>query len=1579
MAVPNRWVYRIQYRDFYDRLTQVAILSINSRPIKDLKGTNAPLIFSADTTDDDVFSPIQSVTAYVKVFSETNFQFSEFTNANPFDWGLEVYKDLKLIFKGYLAPGVFTQPYLVAPVPVELAFNDGLAILKQVPFLQDDGTFYEGKKSLLEIIRLCLYKLPSRLRINTAVYIKEQQQANNGEVSQNQTFNVLEEIYVDAQIFKDVDNEELIELSCYDVLSRILKPFGCQLKQDLGEWWITQILHTEKTAELQWAYRTFDVNGNLTNARRRLDWKNNIVKPTSNPLAANESIQVTTSRTLNMLDPFQQVKVTQKLGRQTAGIAGADFDNPFSWLDNNTLEKWTNRNVDVQRFELFGKSNLSTGFRETLVETTETTDEGLTLSGGRNSEGSSFIADRYLKSEDIFIDNKFQGQGLVLKVTYSAMQVQQYVTVRDIRASRRSRIVNIPYRAIHFLVTLQSSNGVLYYLNPDGYFQRALTKRDSNNNLVTGVRVLPKLVLEEDKAEVDGTEPVQTFTINNLEQFSFNFFLGKNARTRDSSFVLIGTNRNRTHTAREDNQLVGGGLARQPRSGPRRAAPRGAVRDLNESVADGRMKLNIWLFPGEKCDLYIEKIELSPQARVTAETTCINTEVEQFAAEVFNYEIQLGDYTKDVALGETLFENYLFYYDGTNYNLTENWNSVNIAGQSLCDLLNFQISSNKTTPRQELTLELKTKATFMSYFVETIGTGSTYVISRFNYDDRHCQIGVTLSELFGTIPPAQDVPSQVLVVNATGLQIDRVTINWQSPLSDGGTPILYYRLYRLQPPALNYQLLHQTAGATILTYTDDGLMADTLYRYYVVAVNSNGESNIGTIVSITTKENPLTAVRNFSASSPTPSSILLTWTEPEFGIPVSSYSLVRQDTEPRGPASTPGQIFIAEREIATIDGTATSYLDTSSIAESSSYLYYIQPNNVFGAGPRSNNVIVFTDSTTATVPGKPDFIEVMILNAEIYLQFFNFGNNDGGSPVLYYNVYRSTTSGSGYSKIGESINPEWYDFDVVANTQYYYVVTAVNRIGESVFSDQVTTNSFSGPAVRGPINFTATINSSTSVTLNWERPGGGLYSVSQIFRQQASLEFQVLETVTNDSNYTDTTVIPNVEYTYWVRGIEGFDIAGIDISLFSNPIKVITGPVPAAPRSFDVTVNSPTNLTMTWLQPANYNPDGTTANPDFSDLVGYQVLRRLVNTLSVLHTYPVTPNLLTLNITDHPADAETYYYTVRAENEVGSGPESNIELVITDEGVLVAPSNLTVLQVGNNVKLDWQNPVYEGVVESFVINRVNAGGGTTLQTFNNNGTATTYLDIDVATNPGLYRYQIAAARQPAGFGRGTFTSLVDINVVDINLPPQLEFTGSFSTIRHFGQTGIAPVLKITGGQGQFTFKWQHWLNSNRSSTLISEEQLVNITSQPLFITLNTVYRNRADTADDTWSYELVNGAGYTISNNRVTSLQLSKKVAVSVQDPFAIRELPGGEIELNWNTIIDPAATVQDGYFIRRSDGFGANSRILDFVNINRTTYVDVNPPLSSFLTYTIQATSNRNIDQETHLSLPSRDLPWFN
>ncbi|MFX0172996.1 MAG: alpha/beta fold hydrolase [Candidatus Hodarchaeota archaeon] len=64
--------------------------------------------------------------------------------------------------------------------------------------------------------------------------------------------------------------------------------------------------------------------------------------------------------------------------------------------------------------------------------------------------------------------------------------------------------------------------------------------------------------------------------------------------------------------------------------------------------------------------------------------------------------------------------------------------------------------------------------------------------------------------------------------------------------------------------------------------------------------------------------------------------------------------------------------------------------------------------------------------------------------------------DDGGAPITGYKIYRAASSGDPYSLIGSSITLSYIDLTVTNGETYYYVVTAINRQGESEYSNEVS-------------------------------------------------------------------------------------------------------------------------------------------------------------------------------------------------------------------------------------------------------------------------------------------------------------------------------------------------------------------------------------------------------------------------------------------------------------------------------------------------------------------------------------------
>ena len=103
------------------------------------------------------------------------------------------------------------------------------------------------------------------------------------------------------------------------------------------------------------------------------------------------------------------------------------------------------------------------------------------------------------------------------------------------------------------------------------------------------------------------------------------------------------------------------------------------------------------------------------------------------------------------------------------------------------------------------------------------------------------------------------------------------------------------------------------------------------------------------------------------------------------------------------------------------------------------------------AGESANSAEVNTTPTAPqTAPSTPTNLQATGGNAQISLAW------SASTGATSYNVKRSTTSGGPYSKISAPTTTSYTDTGLTNGTKYFYVVSAVNSVGESANSSQAS-------------------------------------------------------------------------------------------------------------------------------------------------------------------------------------------------------------------------------------------------------------------------------------------------------------------------------------------------------------------------------------------------------------------------------------------------------------------------------------------------------------------------------------------
>ena len=121
-----------------------------------------------------------------------------------------------------------------------------------------------------------------------------------------------------------------------------------------------------------------------------------------------------------------------------------------------------------------------------------------------------------------------------------------------------------------------------------------------------------------------------------------------------------------------------------------------------------------------------------------------------------------------------------------------------------------------------------------------------------------------------------------------------------------------------------------------------------------------------------------------------------------------------------------------------------------------------------------------TQTATLTVNGAPTNLVATAGDGDVSLYW------TGVSSASGYNIYRSTTSGSGYVKVNTTaIADQTYEDDSVTNgVTYYYVVTAVSDTIESAYSNEDSAQPLAA------FNLSAVSTGDGKITLYWDDPSG---------------------------------------------------------------------------------------------------------------------------------------------------------------------------------------------------------------------------------------------------------------------------------------------------------------------------------------------------------------------------------------------------------------------------------------------------------------------------------------------------------
>jgi len=340
------------------------------------------------------------------------------------------------------------------------------------------------------------------------------------------------------------------------------------------------------------------------------------------------------------------------------------------------------------------------------------------------------------------------------------------------------------------------------------------------------------------------------------------------------------------------------------------------------------------------------------------------------------------------------------------------------------------------------------------YVLRGLAANTTYtfmVRARDNPRRGAASAKVSATTTGATLPPA--VPAAPAGVSATG-GTNQVSVSWAAV-----TGATSYNLYWSNVTGVTPANGTRISGVTSPT-VGTGLPASTTFYYVVTAVNGAGESAASVQVAATTL-----------GATPPPT------TAPAAPTGVSAVGGALQVTV-SWPAVTGAASYNVYWSTATgvttstgtrIAGVSSPFVHTGRIA-STAYFYIVTAVNSAGESGPSGQATATTSAPPLAVPPAPTGVTAIGGNKQVSISW------NAASGATSYNLYWSNVTGvttANGTRISGVTSPN-VGTGLPDNTTYYYVVTAVNSVGESVASSQATatTNAAPPPVVDGATLYT---------------------------------------------------------------------------------------------------------------------------------------------------------------------------------------------------------------------------------------------------------------------------------------------------------------------------------------------------------------------------------------------------------------------------------------------------------------------------------------------------------------------------
>jgi fibronectin type 3 domain-containing protein len=208
--------------------------------------------------------------------------------------------------------------------------------------------------------------------------------------------------------------------------------------------------------------------------------------------------------------------------------------------------------------------------------------------------------------------------------------------------------------------------------------------------------------------------------------------------------------------------------------------------------------------------------------------------------------------------------------------------------------------------------------------------------------------------------------------------------------------------------------------------------------------------------------------------------------------------------------------------------TTTSYTDTA-VTNGTTYYYVATSVNGKGESANSNQA---SATPNPSAPPAPTGLSATAGNAQVALSW------TASSGATSYNVKQSTVSGSGYVTVSSPTTTGYTNTGLTNGTTYYFVVSAVNAVGESANSSQVSATPSAGPAAPTNLSASSPNKPTGKIILVWTQSTSSGITANKVYRSTvAGGPYAFLISINPTTSYGNTGLTTGTTYYYRVTAV----------------------------------------------------------------------------------------------------------------------------------------------------------------------------------------------------------------------------------------------------------------------------------------------------------------------------------------------------------------------------------------------------------------------------------------------------------